>query len=154
MQSVVVDAPETKAWGKPPTHSGQEKQVVAGHKIDTKQPEVGIRGEHGKKKKKPSNKRSGEAKGDLDKVHKEKENTDNNKSKDRKDGGEEKHEPEPPKKPAWKKEVLSTKVWFKYFIEDREGFFFFLFFFFFFVVVYLSVNRSLCVWVVCIALGV
>lgn len=110
---VVNDATETKAWGKPPTNSGQEGKPLDGHKID-KQPEAGSRGDH-KKKKKPSNKKKGEPRADGDKSRKEKENTDTNKAKlDRKDvnekhpGEERQHDLEPPKKPAWKKDLNST----------------------------------------------
>ena len=114
-----VDAPETKAWGKPPTNSGgQEAKQLDGHKMD-KQPEVGSRGEHMlKKKKKPSNKKRGEP-NNNDKPRKDKENTDTNKAKpDRKDVSEKhasevverQHDLEPPKKPAWKKDLNSTKV--------------------------------------------
>lgn len=117
---VVNDAPETKAWGKPPTNSGQEgKQQQDVRKIE-KQPEVGSRGDHMRKKKKPGNKRR-EPRADGDKSRKEKENTDTNKAKsDRKDVSSEKQageserpriDLEPPKKPVWKKDVTATKVW-------------------------------------------
>jgi hypothetical protein len=115
---VVNDATETKAWGKPPTNSsGQEGKQLDGHKLD-KQLEVGSRGEHVlKKKKKPANKKKGEQhKADNDKYRKEKENTDTNKAKlDRKDvsekhvgEGERQYDLEPPKKPAWKKDLNSA----------------------------------------------
>jgi hypothetical protein len=122
---VVNDAPETKAWGKPPTNSnsgGQEGKQQDGHKLDRQQ-EVGLRGDHMKKKKKQtSNKKKGESKADNDKSRKEKENTDTNKAKlERKDAsekhvgeGERQHDLEPPKKPAWKKDVNSAKVWYSF----------------------------------------
>lgn len=125
MQSVGSDAPEKKAWGKPPHAPVQEvKQQQDAHKIDNnKQTEVRSRGDQGKKKNKPTtnntnnsnnnNNKKKDTKGDLDKSHKEKENTDANKSKvDNKDvekSGEGERRDEAPKKPAWKKDVPVTK---------------------------------------------
>ena len=70
-----------------------------------------------KKKKKPSHKKKGDPKADSDnnKSRKEKENTDTNKAKlERKDvsekhtEGERQLDLEPPKKPAWKKDLNSA----------------------------------------------
>jgi hypothetical protein len=125
MQAVGNDVPDAKVGGSKAPHEGKQQQQPDSLKIlDTKQPlaSEAVRGEsQGKKKKKQAgNKKKGDNRADTDKLHKEKENTDhNNKGKqERKDGaekatneGERHHEPEPPKKPAWKKEALPvTKV--------------------------------------------
>lgn len=135
MQSVGSDAPEKKAWGKPPRAPVQEvKQQQDAQKIDNKQPEVVSRGDQGKKKKKPSNNNNNNPNKkkdpkDLDKSHKEKENTDTNKTKlDAKDVSEksgegERREPEAPKKPAWKKDVPVTKVHFNKFYYNNTPLF-------------------------------
>lgn len=114
MQAVGNDVPSA-VGGKAP-HEGKQQQPDGLKILDTKQPlasEV-VRGDsQGKKKKKQAGnkKKGGDSNrgADVDKSHKEKENTDhNNKNKERKDGAEKTsnegerhhHEPELPKKPA------------------------------------------------------
>lgn len=111
MQVAGSDGQESRGGAK---MANGESRHNDGGKVDGKHPNS----ERGDKRKKKPNPRKKDTRADVDKPHHkgEKENTDLNKAKQelrKEEGGEkgreeERREPEPPKKPAWKKEQLST----------------------------------------------